>query len=337
MPSTIPAIALTPGEPAGIGPDITVAIAQTPQIAPIIVYASADVLYQRASALKLPLALRELAAGELPGKALGAGELYIRHLPTAAPVIPGQLNPANSRYVVDCLSQAARDCLAAPTKMALVTGAIQKSAINDAGIRFSGHTEWLQELAGVNKVVMMLATSALRVALVTTHLPLRQVPDAITRTEVQRTLEIVHTDLQKYFTDQPPRIMVCGLNPHAGEGGHLGREEIEIIEPVMRALRQQGLDLTGPLPADTGFTPEKLAAMDVAVAMYHDQGLPVLKAQGFGEAINITLGLPFVRTSVDHGTALPLAASGAASHASLQLAIDQAIAMLAHAGRHAHA
>ena len=335
MTHSQPAIALTPGEPAGIGPDITVAIAQTPQTSPIIVYADRNVLLSRARALGLPLTLHDCPQ-VLPSSPLPAGELYIKHFPTAAPVVTGQLNPANSRYVVNCLTAAAQDCLANPEQLALVTGAIQKSAINDAGIPFSGHTEWLQELAGVDKVVMMLATSQLRVALVTTHLPLRAVADAITATEVRRTLQITHNDLQKYFTEAAPCMMVTGLNPHAGEGGHLGMEEIDIIIPVMEALRAHGLNLIGPLPADTMFTPEKLAQMDVAVAMYHDQGLPVLKAQGFGEAINITLGLPFVRTSVDHGTALDLAGSGRASHTSLQLALDNAIGMLAHAQRATH-
>lgn len=335
MNNSQPAIALTPGEPAGIGLDITVAIAQTPQTSPIIVYANRDALTARAAALKLPLILID-CPDSLPDQPLPAGALYIKHFATPEPVVAGQVNPANSRYVVDCLTAAAKDCLANPARLALVTGAIQKSAINDAGIPFSGHTEWLQELAGVDKVVMMLATSSLRVALVTTHLPLRAVADAITETEVRRTLQITHHDLQKYFTEQPPCMMVTGLNPHAGEGGHLGMEEIEIIIPVMDELRAQGLNLIGPLPADTMFTPEKLAQMDVAVAMYHDQGLPVLKAQGFGEAINITLGLPFVRTSVDHGTALDLAGSGQASHSSLQLALDNAIGMLAHAQRATH-
>lgn len=261
------------------------------------------------------------------------GALYLKPHTCAAPVVAGTLDKRNAAYVLDCLRSAANDCLQQPETLALVTGPVQKSIINDAGIAFSGHTEFLQEIASCDKVVMMLATETLRVALVTTHLPLRAIPDAITTDNVQRTLEIVHTDLQRYFTDSTPQILVCGLNPHAGENGHLGSEEKTIIEPVIAALRAKNIALVGPVPADTAFTHERLRAIDVVVAMYHDQGLPVLKAQGFGEAINITLGLPFVRTSVDHGTALDLAGSGRAQHASLQIAVHQAMNMLQHAAK----
>lgn len=325
------AIALTPGEPAGIGPDITVMLAQQAQAVPVIAYADPGLLLQRAATLQLPLALHTLASPALPDSVLPAGELYIRPFHCAAAVTPGQLDTRNAGYVLDCLRAAANDCLQQPGQLALVTGPVQKSLINDAGIAFSGHTEFLQALAGCDKVVMMLATRPLRVALVTTHLPLRAVADAITADNVRRTLQIVHTDLQHYFTDATPAIFVCGLNPHAGEGGHLGREERDIIEPVMQDLRACGYALTGPLPADTAFTREKMSRADVFVAMYHDQGLPVLKALGFGEAINVTLGLPFVRTSVDHGTALDLAGTGLALVASLQLAVDHAVQMLQHA------
>lgn len=326
------AVALTPGEPAGVGPDITVQLAQQAQRIPVIAYADPDVLRARANQLQLPLALHPInnaltdAVSPLP-----AGALYIKPHTCKTAVQPGTLEKNNATYVLDCLRSAANDCLRQPQTLALVTGPVQKSIINDAGIAFSGHTEFLQDIAGRDKVVMMLATDRLRVALVTTHLPLRAVPDAITTDNVQRTLDIVHSDLQRYFTDAAPRILVCGLNPHAGEHGHLGTEEKNIIEPVIVRLRQHGMTLTGPIPADTAFTRERLHNTDVVVAMYHDQGLPVLKAQGFGEAINITLGLPFVRTSVDHGTALDLAGSGHAQHSSLQMAVDQAVGMLQHA------
>jgi 4-hydroxythreonine-4-phosphate dehydrogenase len=324
------AIALTPGEPAGIGPDITVMLAQRIQSVPVIAYADPELLLSRAEQLQLPLTLYTVDRHN-PADVLPANALYVRPFSCATPAVPGRLDTRNAHYVLDCLRAAATDCLQQPSELAMVTGPVQKSLINDAGIAFSGHTEFLQELAGCDKVVMMLATTSLRVALVTTHLPLRAVPDAITTDNVRRTLEIVHRDLQQYFTDRTPEIFVCGLNPHAGEGGHLGTEEQCIIEPVIHALRANGLSLTGPLPADTAFTREKMQAADVFVAMYHDQGLPVLKALGFGEAINVTLGLPFVRTSVDHGTALDLAGSGRAQYTSLQSAVDNAVQMLQHA------
>jgi 4-hydroxythreonine-4-phosphate dehydrogenase len=325
-------IALTPGEPAGIGPDITVQLAQQQQHIPIIVYADPELLHARAQQLQLPLALH-IADDGLPNTVLPAGALYIKPHLCATAVNAGTLDTRNAAYVLNCLRSAAIDCLQQPKKLALVTGPVQKSIINDAGIAFSGHTEYLQNISDCDKVVMMLATQYLRVALVTTHLPLRAVPDAITADNVRRTLQIVHADLQNYFTDSAPKILVCGLNPHAGENGHLGAEEKNIIEPVIAALQTNGFALTGPIPADTAFTHERLQNIDVVVAMYHDQGLPVLKAQGFGEAINITLGLPFVRTSVDHGTALDLAGSGRAQHSSLQLAVDSAVNMLQHAAR----
>ncbi|HSC74942.1 MAG TPA: 4-hydroxythreonine-4-phosphate dehydrogenase PdxA [Pseudomonadales bacterium] len=332
---TANAIALTPGEPAGIGPDITVQLVQQAQHIPVIAYADPDLLLARAQQLQLPLCLHTVN-DSLPDAALPAGALYIKPHIISAPVAAGMLDTRNATYVLDCLRSAAMDCLQQPHKLALVTGPIQKSILNDAGIVFSGHTEFLQAIAGCDKVVMMLATTTLRVALVTTHLPLRAVPDAITTESVQRTLQIVHADLQRYFTGSAPHILVCGLNPHAGENGHLGTEEKNIIEPVIAALREKGFSLTDPVPADTAFTHDRLQGIDVVVAMYHDQGLPVLKAQGFGEAINITLGLPFVRTSVDHGTALDLAGSGRAQHNSLQLAVDSAVQMLQHAARGAN-
>ncbi len=326
------AIALTPGEPAGIGLDICVQVAQQTQTQPVIAYADPAILANRARLLGLPLTLH--ATDEtLPTTALPAQHLYIKPFDCPAPVECGVLEKKNAAYVLNCLRAAATDCLQNPKRLALVTAPVQKSLINEAGFVFSGHTEFLQEIAGCNKVVMLLATPTMRVALVTTHLPLRAVADAITAENITRTLEIIHQEMPRYFTENAPRILVCGLNPHAGEDGHLGVEEQDIIAPTLAALRTHGLQLLGPVPADTAFTQERLHSVDVVVAMYHDQGLPVLKAHGFGEAVNITLGLPFIRTSVDHGTALTLAGTGRASHHSLQQAIDVASAMLTRAAR----
>jgi 4-hydroxythreonine-4-phosphate dehydrogenase len=239
---------------------------------------------------------------------------------------PGLLNPENADYVLQTLTLAGNLCLQGEFD-AMVTGPVQKSVINDAGIAFTGHTEFLAELAKTPRVVMMLATDTLRVALATTHLPLRDVSAHINRELLTEVIEILHHDLRTKFGLQKPRIIVCGLNPHAGEGGHLGVEEIEIIEPALAALREKGLHLIGPLPADTAFVPRELEHADAVLAMYHDQGLPVLKHSGFGNAINITLGLPFIRTSVDHGTALSLAGTGNIESGSLQQALAVAISM----------
>jgi 4-hydroxythreonine-4-phosphate dehydrogenase len=239
----------------------------------------------------------------------------------------GQLNAENARYVLQLLDIAADGCLRGNFD-AMVTAPVQKSIINDAGIAFSGHTEYLAERTGAALPVMMLASSSLRVALATTHLPLTAVSAAITPTLLEHVLRILDNDLRQRFHLPAPRIMVCGLNPHAGEGGHLGREEIEVISPVISTLRAQGMQLTGPVPADTAFTPHQLEKADAVLAMYHDQGLPVLKYAGFGNAVNITLGLPIVRTSVDHGTALPLAGTGQADAGSLIAAVEMAIGMV---------
>lgn len=326
------ALALTPGEPAGIGPDVAVMLAQSAHAVPMVAYADPAVLQQRAAMLGLPLNVHVLAEtlalfdeALLP---LPPGSLYVRPFLCAEPVTAGRLERRNVPAVINALTAAAHDCLRFPDRLALVTGPIQKSVINDAGIPFSGHTEFLQALAGVDKVVMMLATSALRVALVTTHLPLSAVPAAITSEAVSRTLDIVERDLRVYFVGRSPRLLVCGLNPHAGEAGHLGTEERDIIEPVLEACRARGWSVVGPVPADTAFTPTSLREIDVVVSMYHDQGLPVLKASGFGEAINVTLGLPFIRTSVDHGTALSLAGTGYADASSLRCAVGVATQML---------
>lgn len=285
--------------------------------------ADPDLLEQRAQQLGLPFEWQEWSP-------LPAAEKSLRILPVAlrAPVQPGQLNPANATYVLETLEKAVDGCRAG-TFSALVTGPVQKSVINDAGIPFTGHTEFLQQRCGVDQVVMMLACPGLRVALATTHLPLRAVADAITPDLLENVIRITVHDLQQHFGIQKPRLLVCGLNPHAGESGHMGDEEIRIIQPVLQKLRSEGFQLEGPLPADTLFTPHHLERADAVLAMYHDQGLPVLKHLGFGNAVNITLGLPIIRTSVDHGTALDLAGTGRADTGSLRAAIDIARQMVA--------
>lgn len=288
-----------------------------------MVIADPDLLEQRAQQLGLPFEWQEWSP-------LPAAEKSLRILPVAlrAPVQPGQLNPANATYVLETLEKAVDGCRAG-TFSALVTGPVQKSVINDAGIPFTGHTEFLQQRCGVDQVVMMLACPGLRVALATTHLPLRAVADAITPDLLENVIRITVHDLQQHFGIQKPRLLVCGLNPHAGESGHMGDEEIRIIQPVLQKLRSEGFQLEGPLPADTLFTPHHLERADAVLAMYHDQGLPVLKHLGFGNAVNITLGLPIIRTSVDHGTALDLAGTGRADTGSLRAAIDIARQMVA--------
>ena len=325
MTSSCFRIALTPGEPAGIGPDLAIMLAQSAQAHEIVAIADPQLLQARAHALGLPLHLREISLDQ-PARASQARELAI--LPVALPhaVTPGQLNIKNADYILRTLDAAIAGCVAQQFS-ALVTGPVQKSVINDAGIAFSGHTEYLAEQTHTEKVVMMLATTGLRVALATTHLPLKDVAAAINPHELTQVIRILHRDLQQQFGIAQPRIYVCGLNPHAGEGGHLGMEEIQIIEPVLAALRAEGLELIGPLPADTLFTPKYLDHADAVLAMYHDQGLPVLKFKGFGNAVNITLGLPIIRTSVDHGTALDLAATGKIDLGSLRTAIAYAIDM----------
>lgn len=319
-------IALTPGEPAGIGPDLVVTLAQEAQPHEIVAIADPELLKARAQALGLPLTLREINLADSP-RPLVAGELAILPVALAAQVKPGQLNVANAPYILHTLDAAIAGCSSGEFA-ALVTGPVHKSVINDAGIAFSGHTEYLAEKTATEKVVMMLATKGLRVALATTHLPLREVADAINAVELTQVIRILQRDLQVQFGIAQPRIYVCGLNPHAGEGGHLGHEEIDVIEPVLKQLRTEGLDLIGPLPADTLFTPKYLDHADAVLAMYHDQGLPVLKYKGFGQAVNVTLGLPIIRTSVDHGTALDLAATGKADLGSLRTALAYALEMV---------
>ncbi len=318
-----PRIAITAGEPAGIGPDIIIMAAQQAWPAELVCIADEQLLKDRAALLGLPLQLEPFSIAE-PARAHKPGSLKLVHIPLCQPSTPGTLDPTNAGYVLATLTLAADLCLNADVQ-AMVTAPVQKSVINDAGIAFSGHTEFLQAHCHTEQVVMLLAAGDLRVALATTHLPLAKVPNAINKQSLDRVLRILNSDLQNKFGITTPRIGVLGLNPHAGEAGHLGREEIEIITPVLNQLRNEGLHLEGPLPADTAFNPEILGRTDAYLAMYHDQGLPVLKYAGFGEAVNITLGLPLMRTSVDHGTALSLAGTGTASSGSLSAAIKLAI------------
>ena len=313
-------IALTAGEPAGIGPDLCVMLAQQARSWPLVVIADQTLLMQRAEQLGLPLSLLHFGTAPVAHE---ADSLTVLHEPLHTHATPGLLNPANSRYVLQTLKLALQGCQDGDFG-AMVTGPINKAVINDAGIPFTGHTEFLAEHTDTPRVVMMLAGGGLRVALATTHLPLRDVAAALTRESLSHTLRILHHDLVTRFGIADPHILVTGLNPHAGESGHLGREEIDVIEPVLMRLREDGMRLTGPLPADTLFNPARLAEADCVLAMYHDQGLPVLKYASFGAGVNVTLGLPIIRTSVDHGTALELAGTGRAHAGSLIAAIDLA-------------
>ena len=312
---------VTSGEPSGIGPDICLSLANRVDERPIVVLADVDMLQQRAEKLGLTI---ELVPYQTQLQSSAEGQLFVEHVPLAEQVMLGQLNTKNAAYVLEQLRRSADYALSGKS-VGVATSPVQKSVINEAGIAFSGHTEYYQEFADVERVVMMLATKTLRVALATTHLALRDVPDAITKQRLHQVIEILIHDLKTKFKITEPRILVCGLNPHAGEDGYLGREEIEIINPVLESYREKGIQLSLSLPADTLFTPENLQHADAVLAMYHDQGLPVLKSQGFGEAVNITLGLPFIRTSVDHGTALSLAGTGQAKASSLQVAVDLAL------------
>lgn len=323
-----PSLALVPGEPAGIGPELCVRLAQIPrQDCRLIAFADPGALEAAARALSLPLRLRdEQQAMEQ------AGDLLIRPVPHAAPVRFGQTDPANAASVIGALRQAAEACLRGELE-GLVTGPVHKAAINAGGIAYTGTTELLAEHAGC-AVVMMLANDIVRVALATTHLPLREVADAIRPETLTRTLRITHAALRNDFGIAGPIIAVLGLNPHAGEAGHLGREEIEVIEPVLAHLRGEGMQFVGPLPADTAFLPHKLRDFDAVVAMYHDQGLPVLKYSGFEQAVNLTLGLPYPRVAVDHGTALDLAGKGIADPSSLFVAVETCARMALQRRRH---
>lgn len=319
-------LVFTPGEPAGIGPDLAVWLARQQSIAaPIVILANRRLLDERAAQLGQDFAVPDYHPGT-------TAPVSLIDLPLPVAVHPGRLNPGNANFVLDALTRATRGCLSGEFS-ALITGPVHKGIINEAGIPFTGHTEFLAGLTSTPQVVMMLAgrmhgsNAWLRVALATTHLPLRAVADAITTTRLTTTLTILDTALRHDFGLSNPRILVAGLNPHAGEDGHLGREEIEVITPVLDGLRNQGMNLSGPLPADTLFQPKYLDHADAVFAMYHDQGLPVLKHATFGRGVNITLGLPIVRTSVDHGTALGLAGTGQTNPGSLIVAIEAATEM----------
>ena len=309
-------LAVTPGEPAGIGPDLLVSLVQKPRTTPLVAIADADVLRSRARDLGCTLVIEE----DLEKPTITAGSLTVRHVAVATPVKAGSLDVRNAGYVLETLELAANGCLEG-TYSGLVTGPVQKSVINDAGIAFTGHTEFLRDQARADDVVMLLVADELRVGLATTHLPLREVPDTLSQELLERRLHLLIDGLRRWFQISSPRVLVAGLNPHAGEGGHLGREEIEIIKPACDNLRAQGELVIGPLPADTLFTPAILKTGDAVFAMYHDQGLPVLKHTGFGQAVNVTLGLSYLRTSVDHGTALDLVGSGQADPGSFQAAL----------------
>ena len=313
-------IVITTGEPAGIGPELIIQLLQTPRTVPLVVAGDVGLLLQRAAAIGLELV-------PVDGGVAGPGATArIEQVTLRTTSVPGQLDPANVEYVIETLQRATDGCLAG-NYVAMVTGPVQKSVIREAGHDFMGHTEFLAERSSVETPVMMLVNDSLRVALVTIHLPIVEVPMALTADLLERVLRVIDHDLKVRFGIVRPVIGVCGLNPHAGESGHLGDEEITIIQPVLAKLQAAGLMLKGPLPADTAFTQPRIAEFDVIVAMYHDQGLPVIKQSGFGQATNITLGLPFIRTSVDHGTALELAGTGRAKADSLVMALEVAEAL----------
>jgi 4-hydroxythreonine-4-phosphate dehydrogenase len=320
----LPVIAITPGEPAGIGPDLAIRTALIKFDCNRIYFADPDLLTNRADILKIKIKIQVLLSlNNIPEPE--DNTMLVWPVKLAAPVIAGELNQENARYVLQCIRLAVESQQNQYTQ-ALMTGPIHKGIINDAGIRFSGHTEYLAELSSGTPVMMLAAEAEkLRVALVTTHLPINQVSKTITKEKLHQIISILNNDLQQKYGISKPHILVCGLNPHAGEDGHMGMEEIEVIMPVLNAMRKQGLNLTGPLPADTLFTPKYLCDADAVLAMYHDQGLPVLKHVGFGHAINITLGLSITRTSVDHGTALDLAATSKADTGSYIAALNTAI------------
>lgn len=324
-----PLLAITAGEPAGIGPDLCLQLARQGQ--KLVVLADKTLLQQRAALLGLPVQWHDYdPQNQSP---LPSGHLRVLHVPVAQPVQAGQLDPANSPYVLNLLTRAMQGCQSGEFS-GMVTLPVHKGIINDAGIPFTGHTEFLAEKLHAGQVVMMLVGGGLRVALATTHLPLRQVADAITPNLLEKVLHVIQHDFIRRFGIASPRILVAGLNPHAGEGGYLGREEIDIMIPVLDRLRSQGMHVSAPLPADTLFAPHRLDRCDCVLAMYHDQGLPVLKYASFGQGVNVTLGLPIIRTSVDHGTALELAGSGRAQAGSLLEAIQMAADMARHARQH---
>lgn len=317
-------IAITVGEPAGIGPDLVITLAQQPPLCDLVLIVDPDLLEQRARLLDLPLVIHKYLPGESISKHQQPGTLNVLPVGLSNPAVAGKPDSANASYVLACLEKAVTGCLQGEFA-AMVTGPVHKATINDAGYVFSGHTEFIAKLCHDAFPVMMLMNSSLRVALVTTHIPLSRVGDMITRERLEKVITTVASDLRLKFNISNPRLLVCGLNPHAGESGYLGSEEVEIIEPVLATLRGKNIDLIGPVPADTAFTADSLAGIDAVITMYHDQGLPVLKAQGFGEIVNITLGLPIIRTSVDHGTAFSLAGTGEAKTGSFLAAIRCAL------------
>ena len=323
MTHRLPVVAVTPGEPAGIGPDLAVSVAKQSFAAAIVAIGDADMLSERAQ--RLGISLEVVALTDRPSQHR-PGRLLVHHVPLAEPVECGQPDSRNAASLLQCLDEAVSGCLAGRWD-AMVTGPLHKAVINEAGVPFTGHTEYIAGLTGTDLPVMMLAAGDLRVALATTHLPLSAVPAAITRDRLVHTMEILDRDLRGRFAIDRPRILVCGLNPHAGEGGHLGHEEIDVIGPAVSEATARGIQVVGPLPADTAFTPDRLSTSDAVLAMYHDQGLPVLKYAGFGKAVNVTLGLPIIRTSVDHGTALDIAGRGSADPGSLIAAMEMAIRM----------
>ena len=329
--SAIPRLVLTAGEPAGIGPDLAIELAEQYQDYELIVIADPALLWQRAEQLGQVIDF-ELVDLDLPPTTTAAGVLRYLPVQLAEPVEPGVLDKRNADYVLQTLLTAHQGCQSGQFD-AMVTCPVHKGVINDAEIPFTGHTEFLAEQSGVEKVVMMLACDSLRVALATTHLPLREVSDAITSTSLHQVIDIIEQAMQTQFGIAEPNIAVCGLNPHAGEDGHLGSEEIDVIDPVIASFQEKGSAVSGSWPADTIFLKDRLENIDVVLAMYHDQGLPVLKHAGFSSAVNITLGLPYIRTSVDHGTALDLAASGLAKLGSLEAALAMARSMIASRGR----
>lgn len=331
--SARPPVAVTSGEPAGIGPDICLALAAHAFDERVVVLGDRDMLRNRALQCGRNILLRDYDRNVVRHHATvaesGAAVLDVLHVPVAMAANAGKLDAVNSPYVLALLDRAMEGCLSGEFA-AMVTAPVQKSVINDAGIPFTGHTEYLAQKSGRERVVMMLVGGGMRVALATTHLALRDVAGAITRASLERTLRIIVGDLRSYFGLASPRVVVAGLNPHAGENGYLGTEERDIIEPVLRKLREEGFRVDGPLPADTLFVPARMKSVDCALAMYHDQGLPVLKYASFGAGVNVTLGLPFIRTSVDHGTALDLAGGGLADPGSLVTAIELAVDMAGH-------
>jgi 4-hydroxythreonine-4-phosphate dehydrogenase len=322
-------IAVTSGEPAGVGPDLCLQLARGPLPCELICLGDRDLLAARARQLSLKLNLWDYEPGQ-PVRPHTPGTLAVLHLPLAVPAEPGRLDRRNAPAVLAMLDRAAQGCLAGEFA-AMVTAPVQKSTIIEAGFAFIGHTEYLAQYCGAPLPVMMLASGNMRVALATTHLPLASVAQAITGELLQQVLGVVDTDLKRWWGLNQPRIAVCGLNPHAGESGHLGSEELNIIAPAVKQMRTRGLDVSGPFPADTIFVPRLMAAYDAVLAMYHDQGLPVIKHAHFDQAVNVTLGLPIIRTSVDHGTALDLAGTGHADVASLAAAVRMATTMAAHA------